>query len=221
MKCLQILFLFFLLPFISFSQMASIELEDKAVPTPMTRDMDVERFNQSQLKYYQLSADAKEFYYWVNYSRRNPKGFWDSVAKPIIDAFPTLNVAEARSLKVDLYKANGLSMFSLNDTLIRLARLHANDISVNKARPSHTSTNGTDFGSRMNKAGIYNCAGENISISGQGVLMAVLLLYLDINLPDLGHRKTLLDPLLVETGIGIAKYGKEHLFIVQDFACLQ
>ena len=75
----------------------------------------------------------------------------------------------------------------------------------------------------MNRAGIKYCANENISISSQSILLSVLLLYLDIGLPNLGHRKALLNPSLVETGIGSASYGKEmgQFFLVQDLACLQ
>jgi uncharacterized protein YkwD len=114
-----------------------------------------------------------------------------------------------------------LPMFALSDKLTRTAQSHAYDISGKRAAPSHTSTNGTEFGERMKKAGIKYCASENISVSSQSPLLAVLLLYLDIGLSDLGHRKTLLNPNLLETGIGVASYGNNQLFLVQDLSCLQ
>ena len=78
-----------------------------------------------------------------------------------------------------------------------------------------------DFGTRMKQAGIKYCANENISLSSQSVLLSVLLLYLDIGLPGLGHRKALLDPSLREIGVGSALYGKDQYFLVQDLACSQ
>jgi uncharacterized protein YkwD len=46
-------------------------------------------------------------------------------------------------------------------------------------------------------------------------------LYLDINVPDLGHRKALLNPSFVETGIGISTYKNGNTFLVEDFSCRQ
>lgn len=210
-----------LLPFISFSQLSTIELLARPVPVPTTRNAAVEKWNHSQASFKELSSQARDFLYWVNYCRRNPMEFWDSVVIPVLQVFPPLNVAEAKSLKTDLIKTGPLPMFALNSTLIKTAQLHASDISAKKAPPSHTSTNGTDFGTRMKIAGIRYCANENIAISSQGSLIAVLLLYLDIGLPELGHRKSLLNPSLVETGVGSASYGKDQFFLVQDLSCTQ
>lgn len=210
-----------ILPVVCFSQVSMVQIEANAIPQPVSRDTAVQNWNYSQQLFSKLSPESKEFLYWVNYSRNNPERFWDSVVNPIIQAFPSLNTSEAKSLKSDLKKSGPLPMFSLNQTLINTAQYLATDIGGKKAAPSHTATNGDDFGKRMSKARIKKCAGENISLSAQGSIMAVVLLYLDINLPDLGHRKTLLDPNLVETGIGYAPYGKNHLFFVQDFACSQ
>ena len=134
-----------------------------------------------------------------------------------------MNTKEAISLKEDLLKTGTLPMFLLNAALIKTSQMHATDISYHKSPPSHNSTNGTSFGSRIQGAGINSCAGENIAVSGQSVLLSVILLYLDIGLPELGHRKSLLNPGFLETGIGSAAYGKEKnvYFIVQDLSCAQ
>jgi hypothetical protein len=211
----------FLIPLLSFSQMASIELEARPVPIPAERDSIVDKWNESQPGYHNLSNQARDYFYWINYCRRNPEGFWDNVITPNLRVFPSLNSREAKSLKQDLLTTGPLPMFALNNSLVRTAQLHASDIALNRAAPSHTSTDGTDFGSRMKKAGIKYCANENISVSSQGSLLAVLLLYLDIGLPNLGHRKSLLNPSLVETGIGASPYGRDQVFIVQDLSCSQ
>jgi uncharacterized protein YkwD len=116
--------------------------------------------------------------------------------------------------------AGSLPMFSLNTTLINTAQAHANDIARHQSPISHNSTNGTDFGARIKKAGIRYCASENLSL-GSDIVLSVVLLYLDIGLSDAGHRKTLLNANLLEMGVGLAKYGKEDFFIVEDFACSQ
>lgn len=214
-------FLFLLIPFLSFSQLSIVELEAKKVPEPFTRDAAVDRWNLSQPGYPLLPKEAQALLYWTNYSRNNPKQFWDSAVVPILALFPSLNKQEARSLEQTLGQTGPLPMFTLNAQLVKTAQAHAADIAGKNARPSHTSTNGSDFGARMKQAGIRRCANENISLSSQSILLSVVLLYLDIGLPDLGHRKTLLDTNLREIGVGSALYGKDQWFLVQDFACQQ
>ncbi|MBV9986881.1 MAG: CAP domain-containing protein [Chitinophagaceae bacterium] len=210
-----------IIPFLAHSQMASIELVVKPVPLPVTLDTAVIRFNESQTGYNNLSDASKEFYYYINYGRSNPQKFWDSIVKPILRAFPNLKGPEAESLYSDMIRSGSLSMLALNPSLIRTAQLHARDIGGKHAPPSHTSTDGTDFSSRMRNIGIKTCANENIAISSQSTILSVLLLYLDIGLPDKGHRKSLLDGRLKETGIGSAPYGKDQTFFVQDLSCTQ
>jgi hypothetical protein len=207
-------------PLFSYSQISLIELEVRPVPEPGI-DSVIENWNRSQPGYDKLPLQARKFLYWTNYSRNNPKKFWDSAVVPLLAIFPPMNKQEAQSLKADLLKAGSLPMFKLNDALIVTAQLHASDIGGKRAPIGHTSTNGMDFGSRMKRAGIKYCASENISLSSQSILLSVALLYLDIGLPGLGHRKTLLDPNLKEIGVGSALYRTDQYFLVQDFACLQ
>lgn len=216
-----VLFLLFF-PIFSYSQMASIELVDKPVPQPVSKEEGVLKWNAQQTGYRELTEGSKEFLYWLNFCRSNPERFWDSVIVPVLKAFPNLKGPESESLYKDLVSAGPLPMFALNTTLIKTAQAHAADITAKSAQPGHNSTDGIDFGTRMKRAGIKYCAGENIAItSRQGTLLSVLLLYLDIGLPDKGHRKSLLNPALKETGIGSMPYGKDQFFFVQDLSCAQ
>jgi hypothetical protein len=208
------------LPIFSFSQIASVELEVRPVPEPPLDEV-VNNWNRAQPGYDNLPDQAKMFLYWTNYARNNPQKFWDSAIIPVLAVFPSLNKSEAKSLKSDLWKAGSLPMFTLNSILIGTAQAHASDIGTKKAAIGHNSTNGTDFGTRMRRAGIKFCANENISLSGQTILLSTILLYLDIGLPGQGHRKTLLDPILREIGVGSSLYGVDQYFLVQDFACSQ
>ncbi len=220
----RIYLLFFLFsPLFGFSQLSTIELEVRTVPKPSQPEASVESWNQSFPAFKQLPKESREYLYWINFCRSKPIKFWDSVIAPVLAQFPPLRTPEAVSLKADLYKVGPLPMFGLNESLINTAQNHALDITNKKAQPSHESTNGTSFNSRMAQAGIKYCAGENISLSSQGTLLAVILLYLDIGLPQLGHRKSLLNPGFQETGVGSAPMGKdkETFFLVQDLACPQ
>lgn len=216
-----LILIFLCFHFFSFSQITMIELDEKRVPEPLTRDSIVDRWNLSQPGFQKLPNEAKQLLYWTNYARNNPAKFWDSVVVPVLNTFKPLNTPEAVSLKKDLLRVGKLPMFVLNETLVGTAQSHAFDIGRKKAPLSHNSTDGTDFGTRIKKAGIRYCANENISLSSQSVLLSLILLYLDIRLPDQGHRKTLLDMNLREIGVGSSLYGSDQYFLVQDFACAQ
>lgn len=203
------------------AQMASVELVVKPTPEPRTRNIAVDEWNKAQQGFQELSKESKEFLYWVNYCRSNPKQYWDSVFLPVANAFPPLSGPDSKTLYQDLMKTGPLPMFSLNGALIATAQAHARDIGLGGKPASHNSSNGTNFGTRMKNAGIRACASENIAISSQSVLVAVLLLYLDIGLAEKGHRKSLLNPSHRETGIGSAPYGKGQTFLVQDLSCAQ
>jgi hypothetical protein len=198
-----------------------VELPVKEVPHPRNLDTVVENWNRAQPGYAKLSRDAQEMLYYTNLARLKPRFFWDSVMVPLLGTFLPLNTPEAKSLRAELGTAPELPMFRLNAALIETAQAHADDIAKKKAPISHTSTDKTPFATRINRAGIRFCASENISLSSQGVIIAVALLYLDINVPDLGHRKSLMNPSLQEIGIGAAQYSKDQVFLVQDMACLQ
>lgn len=219
LKILVPLFLF--VPFFSFAQIGFIELDSKKVPEPGVRDTAVDQWNHAQPGFDKLPVQAQEMLYWTNYARRSPEKFWTEAVLPVLTTFAPLNKAEAQSLKADLLKAGALPMFILNSNLIGTAQSHADDIGRKRAPLSHTSTNGTDFGTRIKRANIRYCASENISLSSQSILLSVILLYLDIGVPGMGHRKTLLDANLREIGIGSAVYDKGQYFLVQDFACKQ
>ncbi|MEO6590083.1 MAG: CAP domain-containing protein, partial [Pyrinomonadaceae bacterium] len=168
-----------------------------------------------------LSTDEYEWFYWTNYSRTNPKDFWDSVVEPVLKNYPNLVSSYTRSLKHDLYSASPLPIIQPNEKLLILARNHATDLAKKMAPPSHNSTNGKSFQIRMVSAGIENCAAENISFGPSNTILSLVLLYIDQDLPDLGHRKTLLAASYTQMGIGIGNYHSSQNIVIQDFACDQ
>lgn len=209
-------------PLYAFTQLKNIVLEDKPIPKPQQIDQQIKDFNSSQTQFATLNSTAQDFFYWVNYSRVNPKRFWDSVVTPILETFPTLKSSYSQSLKEDLYNQLPLPLLSLNNKLIFTAQGHANDIGTNNGTPGHISTDGRTFTDRIKTEGIKYCGGENVSVGDVDPILSIVLLYIDYGIPTLGHRKALLNTSYVETGIGVAPYGKDgSIFIVQDFSCKQ
>jgi len=217
-----VIILLSVLPALSFAQLSNVQLEAHGVPKPYQQDTMVASWEIRQLGYSKLSNQGKDFLYWTNYSRANPKRFWDSVVAPILLVFPNLKSSYSESLKSDLYASPSLPLFKLNDNLLFTAQSHASDIGLKKGKPGHSSTDGRSFVDRMRAVGIKNCGGENVSLGNVDPIMSLVLLYIDYGIPGLGHRKTLLNPTYVETGVGVSQYGDtDSIFIVEDFSCAQ
>src|SRR5579884_1630269 len=104
-------------------------------------------------------------------------------------------------------------MLMLNTTLIKMAKEHADNIVSHNAAPSHNSTNGESFSDRFKENQLKNCGGENISFGANNPEFLVALLYLDINVSNLGHRKALLNFNYIETGIGASTYKNGNAFL--------
>lgn len=216
-----LLFILFL-PFSIFAQkMATTTLEIKPNPIFPAKDLSIDSFLNEFEETKLLDPEQMEWFYWTNYSRKNPRRFWDSVVKPFLQIHPSLNTVNSVSLKNELYQTANLSLLKPSALLMKTAKDHAVTSASKKIQSSHISYNGSSFQDRMNKADIKYCAGENITFGPSNTPFALVLLYIDEGVSDLGHRKTLLDPAFVEMGIGVGHYPNNLVFIVQDFACKQ
>lgn len=194
--------------------------KDAALPTPNI-DPKVKSWGEGQPNFHKLSPTEQDFYYWVNYSRANPRRFLDSVVMPITELYPQLKGEYLESLRKDLLATDSLPLLVLNSALTQLAKNHAIDITAHDAEPSHTSTNGETFSDRFRKENFQKCGAENLSFGAGRPLFLLTLLYLDIDMPGLRHRKTLLNPQYRETGVGVENFKTGSIFLVEDFACQQ
>ncbi|MFM9021284.1 MAG: CAP domain-containing protein [Sediminibacterium sp.] len=201
------------------AQLSEVELPVKKIPHPAFRDTLVDKWNKSFPSYASLTAAEKESLYWVNLARRNPIFFCDSVLRPLLRIFPELQGPEARAMLKEVLETGTLPMYEPHRVLIKLARDHAQDLASKKAPLSHNSTNGTPFGTRMLRGGVNTCAAENLSLGSQGILLSVVLLYLDKGLVPAAHRQTLLSKQYTQIGVGASPFGSDQFILVQDFSC--
>ncbi len=211
-----ILFSFFL----NAQHFSSVILRDKPFRAPAMNN----KFILNQLEkndiYSELNQSEKEFIYWTNYARLFPKSFRDYILLPFLKQQPTTKGRYAASLIKELTASSSLPFLEPEEKLYLIAKSHALDLSKNNII-GHQSTNGTSFRDRMKMGGIINCASENISLGATEPVVSLLLLYLDIGLPDLGHRKNLMNPSFSKMGVSVRQFSKNQDIIVQDFSCEQ
>lgn len=218
MKIITLFITSFFLLQTSFCQFSKTVLEYKIVPVPVKRIASVDSFNMQQPLFAKLSNEEKEVVYYINVARSNPKYFWDSLVMPILHSFPNLVGTNSKSLYKDLTQKGSLPMFSLHQNLINAARFHSNDM-AQTGNFSHSSSNGTNFVERLQNFGVKNTyAAENISMGQQSIIQSIVLLYLDIGIPNIGHRVTLLSTNYSLIGVGYTKAKDGSFYITQDFS---
>lgn len=149
-----------------------------------------------------------------------PKQFLDSAITPFLKQFPNFNSKNAETLKAVFELNESLSAYVLNYKLIKLAKKQSKD-NVQQGHLNHNSAKGKPFSIRIKEAGIRFCASENIANGPPNMLFELTLLYLDIGVPGLGHRKALFNPQLIELGLGVTAQNADTYYVVQDFACAQ
>ncbi|MDQ6815557.1 MAG: CAP domain-containing protein [Bacteroidota bacterium] len=214
-----LLFFFLVLPLGLYAQrIGTTTLETKALPKQPEIINSIEAYVND---FPELDARQREWFYWTNYSRSDPRRFWDSAIAPLIKVYPQLSNSYTKSLKDDLYKSSILPMVKSNRDLAKIAQAHSSSLAVKNEGPSHTSPVGVTFEARMKSINIKRCGGENISFGPPNTLLMLVLLYIDEGVPDLGHRKSLLNSSFLEMGIGVSAYPDNKFMIVQDFACDQ
>ncbi len=217
----HLVFILVFIPLFSFSQIGTTELPVVDLPIFKQNDSIVRQFNNQFPEIKSFLSIKQEWFYWTNYSRNNPKEFYDSVVEPLLKSFPTLKTSNTNSLRKDLYKATSLPMMKPSKNLQQVAQSFASQMADKKASPSHISPSGSTFQSRMESIRIKNCAGENLSYGPTNTVLMLVLLYIDEGVSGLGHRKTLLDPMFTEMGIGYAEYPDNKHIVIQDFSCNQ
>lgn len=198
---------------------STVTLIDKPFNPPVSRNQGLIKKLEQNAVYNASSTIEKEFIYWTNYSRLFPQAFCDSVVIPFTNAQPSTKGKYAQSLIADLKSAQALPLLLPVDILTDAAKRHSKDLVYNKGRITHQSSDGTSFSQRMRRAGVSTCAAENLSMGHEDPLVSLLLLYLDIGLPDAGHRLNLMNPAFTQIGVSVRQIPENQYITVQDFAC--
>jgi len=212
-----ILFSFYL----NAQQFSSVILNDEPFFAPVMTNKVILNQLEKNKNYSILNQSEKEFIYWTNYARLYPVCFKDSILLPFLTLQPTVKGKYSNSLIKELTNAAALPLLEPEEKLYKIAKSHAIDLSKNINKIGHQSSNGTSFSDRMKKGGIVKCASENISLGASEPVVSLLLLYLDIGLPDLGHRKNLMNPAFSKIGVSVQQLKNNQRLIVQDFGCAE
>lgn len=123
-----------------------------------------------------------------------------------------------RGLEKDLKEIKGLPVFSPDETLTWIAQQHAKDMNKNNLA-GHNSSDGRTVKDRIAKYYTGRAMAENLAFGFSKGLANVCMLLLDKDVPDLGHRKNILNTSynLSLVGVNIGKHPGYKYCAVMDF----
>jgi len=152
-----------------------------------------------------LNEEEKKIVFYMNLARTDGEKFFNTYFQDFVDAYNAdmrqysnyddLRVNRKdkyyRGLKEDLQEIKGLTLFSPDETLTYISQQHAKDMSKNNIA-GHNSFDGRTVKDRIYKYYPGRAISENLAFGFSKGLANVCMLLLDKNVPDLGHRKTIL-----------------------------
>ena len=162
-----------------------------------------------------LTDQEKEVLYYCNLVRLDPKLFLETYVKKYLDSTKENN-NYTRSLIKTLKSAKSSDVLYPSKKLYSLAKEHAIEFGK-KGKTGHGN-----FDKRFMKM-IKECGctvGENCDYGNDKALNIVMSLLIDDNVPDLGHRTNILDPVYKNIGVSIQPHKKYNWNCVMDFGGL-
>ncbi len=184
--------------------------------------VELERANTARdVKY--LSAEEKKIIFYMNLVRMDGKRFFDTYFQQYIDEhnermkqysnYKEVRVSRNdpyyRGLEQDLRDIRNLGLLYPDETLTYVAQQHGKDMKKNNLA-GHNSSDGRTMVERIKKYYPRNGMAENLAFGFSSGLANVSLLLLDKGVPDLGHRKNILNRTLGINVVGVSIQTHPH-----------
>lgn len=193
-------------------------MEDKLVTYNLPEDTTLKHLLAISNDYRKLSANDQQVAYYLNYARKNPKVFLEKAINVFVAAHTEIKSSYIGSLQSAFKSLQPIGIIYPDYTISQISMAHANDLRSHKMI-SHTSTSGKTFQDRLGSV-LKGCGSESIHATMKyNPLEAVLSLLFDFNVPDLGHRKSLLDKRFTRGGFASSVEPNNYSVLVMDFSC--
>ncbi|HRG58902.1 MAG TPA: CAP domain-containing protein [Bacteroidia bacterium] len=153
-----------------------------------------------------LTQEEKAVIFYINLVRVDPKLFAQTYLKTYIDTASIKKTKYLESLKNELNKMKGIAPIEPQFDLFEVAKKHAIEMG-NQGKTGHVSLSGENYESRAMELSLrYEKAMENCQYGYSDGLSIVIDLLIDEEIPDVSHRKSLLNPEVKYIGAAIRKH---------------
>jgi hypothetical protein len=153
-----------------------------------------------------LTSQEKEVIYYINVVRSNPKLFVQKYLKHYLDTAPIKKTEYLNSLLKELNVLEPIEVLYPQYDLYEVAKKHASEMG-SQGKTGHVSLNGVAFENRASAlSSRYEKAMENCQYGYADGLSIVIDLLIDEDIPDMSHRKSLLNKEVKFIGAAIRKH---------------
>lgn len=153
-----------------------------------------------------LSEQEKEVIKYLNYVRMNGKLFAETYVKKYAEINGKTNLKQVKSLIIDLNKTKPLEPYRPDEGLTKSAKKHA-EYMGKQGKLGHIGKGGKNPAERIEEFVKWDIwVAENIQYGAKTPLDMVMHLLIDEKVPDLGHRKNILEPRGRYIGVSIAPH---------------
>lgn len=170
-----------------------------------------------------LSAEEKKIIFYMNLARMDGQRFFDTYFQQYIDEHNvrmkqyrnynevrvSRNDPYYRGLQQDLKDVKNLGLLYPDETLSYVSRQHGKDMNKHNLA-GHNSSDGRTMVDRIKKYYPRHGMAENLAFGFSSALANVSLLLLDKGVPDLGHRKNILNKTLGINIVGVSIQPHPH-----------
>lgn len=164
-----------------------------------------------------MSEEEKEAVFYTNLVRINPPLFARTFLPDYLNEKGIKKDKVIKELIKDLEATPRMKPLQPNKQLTAFARLHAKDMGET-GRTGHGSSKGASFSKRIEPLKeSFSAINENCNYGNESGKDAVFDLLIDRNVPNVGHRKNILDTELELIGVAIEPHARWRFNCVQDF----
>lgn len=157
-----------------------------------------------------LTQQEKSVIYYINIVRTNPKLFASKYLKNYLDTAPIKQTEYLKSLIIELNTMPPIDLLEPQYDLFEIAKKHATNMGL-QGKTGHVNMNGEGYENRaMELSKRYEKAMENCQYGYSDGLSIVIDLLIDEDIPDLSHRKSLLNKDVKYIGTAIRKHKVYH-----------
>ena len=153
-----------------------------------------------------LSMEEKSVIFYLNLVRINPSLFAETYLKTYLDTAPIKQTIYLKSLLKELKTMKPVDVLAPQFDLFDVAKNHATEMGMH-GKSGHVSLGGENFESRaIELSKRYQKAFENCQYGYSDGLSIIIDLLIDEDIPDLSHRKSILDRQVKYIGTAIRKH---------------
>ena len=167
-----------------------------------------------------MDQDEKKVIFYINLARLNPKLFSETYLQQYIDSLRTNNSLHPDEYSYIVSLQKDLKSIEKREALLPLKELYesANTLAQGMGEIGGVGHDNYDkrFSKVMKESNSYK-TGEDCDYGYQSPLTIVFHLLIDNGVPDLGHRKNILDKDFTHIGVSIKPHKKYRWNCVIDF----